>query len=145
MKNLLLVLSLSFVASTAQAEYIDGLVPEACKIVSKKGETVTCAAANAAIVNRAKAVGKNLTAADFKRLAPNGYKPAVDLDAVSLGILPDADTNSIYNFDRFVADELGSVVGVLSVSGYANSEMGVKIQLNVWTNLKGQITKVSVR
>ena len=144
MKTLLLLLSVGFI-TTAHAEYVDGLVPEACKITSRKGETVTCAAKNAAIVNRAKADAKNLTSADWKRLVQNGYQPKVDLDAVSLGILPDADTNHLYGFDRFLRDELGSIVGVLQISGYANSETGDRIQLNLWTNLQGQITRLSVK
>lgn len=144
MKTLLLVLSVvSF--SSAHAEYIDGLAPEACKITSRKSETVTCAAKNAAVVNRAKASGKNLTTADWKRLSQNGYKPVMTLDARDLGLMPDADTNYIYGYDRFLRDELGSIVGVLSIAGYTNSETEEKIQVTIWTNLLGQITRLSVK
>lgn len=144
-KSLIFVLTAVLFSASAQAAYIDGLIEEACKVVTKKNETVTCAARNAKIVNSAKADAKAITTAQYKALVKNGYNPVVTLDARDLGILPDADTSLIYGYNRFLRDEYGTVVGVLDISGYANSETGDKIQLNLWLNLQGQITRASVK
>jgi hypothetical protein len=142
MKTLILISSI-FVAAGAHAEYIDGLIPEACKVATKKYETVTCEAANAKVVNAAKPDSKNLTEAQYKALVLKGFKP-ISTDARDLGLIADADTSLLYSYARLLRDETGNAVGVLDISGYANSETGDRIQVNLRMNLKGKFTRVGV-
>ena len=103
--------------------------------VSKDGYQVFCrGAANAKAILAAKNVRK------VDKI------PVNELDAVfDLEILPDADTNPIYYYSNELLNEDGRVVGYLVVSGYTNSEMGIKVQVNQRLNLKGALVSVSLR
>lgn len=67
-------------------------------------------------------------------------------DAIELGILPDPDSDPIYSYKYELKDkESNTLVGYLSINGWINQEMGVKIQITTRYTVDGQLAAVSVR
>ncbi|HEX4923846.1 MAG TPA: hypothetical protein VFV50_07160 [Bdellovibrionales bacterium] len=64
--------------------------------------------------------------------------------AVDLGLIPDADTDTIYVYPN-VLRSAGSLVGYLIVEGVANNEMGVRFQVTTRYNAQGRLVSVTVR
>lgn len=66
-------------------------------------------------------------------------------DVFTLKVLPDADTGIMYSYNRKLLGSQGETVGYLVISGYQNSEMGVKLQLNTRYDLSGELAGASLR
>ena len=101
-----------------------------------KEDTVTCKAANAETVMTAR-VGKKLTKKELNDLKFDVY------DAVTAGFVVDADSNTAYFFVRWLVDEEGEKVGVITYEGWYNDEMGVSARFDLRYNLKGQLVFAS--
>ncbi len=68
-----------------------------------------------------------------------------DLDVIhDLGIMPDADTNGIYSYVRYLRDSSNKHVGYMLIEGFENYEMGVRLQVTKRLNILGEVIKVSV-
>ena len=59
-------------------------------------------------------------------------------------VLPDADTNVIYSYNRELLNRQNEVVGYLVIDGLVNSEMEVKVQIKHRYNLLGNLVSASV-
>jgi hypothetical protein len=68
------------------------------------------------------------------------------LDPVwDFGVLPDPDTNLIYQFRNTLVDETGTIIGYQIIDGLTNSESQDKLQLNHRYNLKGELVSAKVK
>jgi hypothetical protein len=104
-----------------------------CKgqVVDKDGYSAVCTGAkNANEVVKAK-VGKSVVRLPAKIELKDGI--------FDFGILPDADTNAIYGYNKELINEKGVVIGYLSIDGYVNTEMEARMQLKHRYNLQGEL------
>lgn len=65
--------------------------------------------------------------------------------AVDLGLVPDPDSDTVYFYTRWLVDSQGLKVGVLSIEGWVNREMGRSARFDVRYNLKGDIVKITIK
>lgn len=135
MKKYLLITAMVFSGSVfADMSYSfnvisDKFCPE--KELSKDAETISCKASNAKAVKAAK-VGDELTSKDYKQL---GFSNAY---AVDIGLVPDADSNTAYFYTRWLLNEDGKKVGVITIEGWFNEEMEDSSRFYIRYNLKGE-------
>ena len=135
MKKYLLITAMVFGTSAfADLSYsFDVLSESFCpeKEISKDAETISCKASNAKAVKEAK-IGDELTSKDYKRLGfTNSY-------AVDIGLVPDADSNTAYFYTRWLLNEDGKKVGVITIEGWFNEEMEDSARFYIRYNLKGE-------
>lgn len=138
-------LTLSLIISTSVSAYPGPFAgreyANICKgfVVRNDGYTLICKDANnSASVLKAK-VGKSA-----RRI------PSVVLDGLldpiwDLAVLPDPDTNLIYQFRNTLVDQEGKIVGYQVVDGLANDETNDKLQLNHRYNLKGELVSAAIK
>lgn len=131
---------LSFFSFTSFAYEFDGVPEEVCPElkVDRRSDIAYCKAENAKVVLAAK-TGEKLTAKDERNKGFYFY------DVVELGIMPDADTSSVYFFSYWLVDKNGKKVGYKTINGYTNSEMEVSGRVDVRFNLKGQVVSMELR
>ena len=68
-----------------------------------------------------------------------------DLDAVTLGLMPDDGTDMIYSYKYALYSASGRLIGYAYVHAYANSEMQARIQFLTRYNLQGRLTSIQVK
>jgi hypothetical protein len=139
MKRLTAALFVLALAPSAFAiDYFEGVDPQHCPGARSTGDKLYCRVAGGAIVHRG----------NFGPTYPSGKVPRVlsanALSAIDLGVLPDADTNTIFWYPKPVLDAEGDQVGFAIISGYENSEMGVRLKFLTKYNLKGKLVFAAV-
>lgn len=116
----------------------DGVPEEICpELKEGKYDIAFCKADNSKAVLAAK-TGNKLTDVDSRN--KNFYFH----DVVELGIMPDADTSTVYFFSFWLLDGNGKKVGYKTVNGYTNSEMEVSGRVDVRYNLKGEAVSIEL-
>ncbi len=113
---------------------VEGLSEEACpqrKVVDRES-TIYCKSINAAQVKTAK-VGAKVTTEEYNKL---GFYTGA---AVDLGIVVDADSNTVYFHTRWLLDSKNKKIGIITMEGWVNSEMQSSARFDIRYNLKGQI------
>ncbi len=105
------------------------------KELSADEETIYCKASNAKAVGAAKA-GTELTDSEYKKL---GFHTAA---AVDVGLVPDADSNTAYFYTRWLLNDDGDKVGVLTIEGWYNEEMEDSARFYTRYNLKGETVSI---
>jgi hypothetical protein len=140
MKSILgLVLALFSLSVFAYSPFQD--VPaELCpQLKSERNSDVAfCKADNSKVVLAAK-TGAKLTDAEYKKFKFDF------IDAVTLGIIPDADSNQIFFYKNKLVDGNGKLVGYKSINGWENYEMEARGRVDVRYNLKGQIVSIELK
>lgn len=135
MKPVLLIALFAMFGGVASAGTFEGLDEKICpeaKEYLKNYESVVCKAANSKDVLAAK-VGKALTRKDLKDLGLHLH------DVITLGVVPDADSNSLYFYSRWLLNKDGEKVGVITYEGWNNEEMESSAQFIFRYNLKGEL------
>jgi hypothetical protein len=140
---LVLPLLLSIFSSIGNAypkSRLEGLDSDFCKNmkIDYRKDIATCEAQSAAKVLRAK-VGAHLTAEEIKGL---GFYLS---NAVDLGLVPDADSNTAYFYVRWLLNSKRERVGVTTIEGWYNTEMESAARFDVRYNLLGEAVKVVER
>lgn len=138
MKPIMFSLVLVLTAAAASAnDYLSGLGQEDCPGLKITGGMALCTK----VPGLKEVMETRLTRGDSLDRIPRviQFKGAVDL-----GLIADADTDTIYVFPN-VLRKAGSVVGYLIVEGVANNEMGVRLQVTTRYNARGRLVSVSVR
>jgi hypothetical protein len=99
------------------------------------GYQVVCTEAHNASAVRKARVGANT------KLPKKLSLPGV----IELGLLPDADSSPMYFYVRRLEDSNERLAGYLTVEGWHNDEMGVKLQLTARWNARGQLVSAKVK
>ncbi len=131
-----LVLTSLFLSSFAMATCEYSIPDEHCPGQKEVGDSIVCADVQDAFALLKSAKGKKLA-----RL-PEHVKFH---DAIELNFLPDADSSPIYDFQNELKASNGKIVGYLSINGWVNEEMEVRLQVNTRYNRKGQLAVVHCR
>ena len=138
----LIALSLLFSAFSAFAySPFEDVTDEVCKRmkVDLKNDTAICWGAKDVKTVLGAKVGNNLTAAEGTAL---GF---YTLGPIDIGIVPDADTNGIFSYTRWLVDASGKKVGILDINGWENYEMESRGRVDARYNLKGEIVWMAVK
>ncbi|MFS4457850.1 hypothetical protein [Bdellovibrio sp. HCB2-146] len=139
-KSVFLVTALLLSVSSANAarfSYFEDVNPEFCPsaTIDYKNDAVFCKSSDTATVLNAK-VGSALSEAELKNLNPTLWSVS---DA---NIVPDDSSSTIYWYVRWLVNDQGTKVGILTIEGWANSEMRSRAQFKTRYNLKGQAVVV---
>lgn len=130
-------IAVSFLMSSLSAfawqetHVFEGVTEEYCKdkkIVSSS--VIQCTAANSQTVLAAKK-GRDILSVPFNTFG-----------AIDLGVIADADSNNAYFYSKWLVDDSGKKVGVLTINGYYNTEMEVTGRVDVRYNMKGEIVSL---
>lgn len=141
MKSILAsLLLISAVSVLASSSVLDSVSLKVCrnKKIDYRKEIATCTAKDAKSIIAGK-VGMPL---DNEELAMLDFVP---MGPIELGIIPDADTSVIYSYVRYVTDENGGTVGILSIDGYTNSEMDIKGRVDTRYNFRGEVVSIELK
>ena len=84
-------------------------------------------------------VGNNLTTAEYSAI---GF---YTLGPIEMNIVPDADTNHIFSYTRWLVDASGKKVGILDINGWENYEMDARGRVDARYNLKGEVVWIAVK
>lgn len=119
---------------------LEGLGNDICKNmkIDYRKDVATCEAQSAAAVLRAR-VGAQLTPSEIQRLGFSVF------DAISLGLVPDGDSDTAYFYVRWLLNSKRDRVGVLTIEGWYNAEMEASARFDVRYNLLGEAVKVTER
>lgn len=119
---------------------LESLAPEVCKNmkIDYRKDAATCEAQSSTKVLRAKA-GAQLTLEEIKGLGFYVF------DAISLGLVPDGDSNTAFFYVRWLLNSKFERVGVLTIEGWYNEEMESSARFDVRYNLKGEAVRVTER
>jgi len=136
----LLALVFTSIGNAYPKSRLEGLASDFCKNmkIDYRKDIATCEAQSAAKVLRAK-VGAQLTADEIKGL---GFYLS---NAVDLGLVPDADSNTAFFYVRWLLNSKSEHVGVLTIEGWYNAEMESSARFDVRYNLKGEAVRVTER
>ncbi len=133
----LLFSALSAIAGSSVLESVPDEVCKNIKIDYNK-EIATCTAKDSKRILAAK-VGATLTSEEYAML---DFSP---LGPIELGVIPDADTSSIYSYTKYLNDKNGATVGILTIDGYVNSEIEMKGRVDTRYNLKGEVVSIELK
>jgi len=136
----LLVLTFSSIGFSYPRSRLESLAPEVCKNIKidYRKDVATCEAQSSTKVLTAKA-GAQLTPEEIKGLGFYLF------DAISLGLVPDADSNTAYFYVRWLLNSKRERVGVLTIEGWSNTEMETSARFDVRYNLIGEAVRVTER
>ncbi len=131
---------LSSLSALASSSVLDSVSNKVCrnKKIDYIKEIATCSVKDAKAILAAK-VGMSL---DSEEIAMLDFVP---MGPIELGIIPDADTSVIYSYVRYVTDENGGTVGILTIDGYTNSEMGIKGRVDTRYNFMGEVVSIELK
>lgn len=144
MKSILAVsLLMSSLAAFAwpESSALDDVREDICSAIKidYKTDTAICTGAkNVREVLVAK-VGDKLTPAEYKALGFYTY------GAIDIGVVPDADTNAIFSYTRWLVNAAGKKVGVLSIDGWENYQMESRGRVDSKYNMKGEIVWIAIK
>lgn len=128
------LLSLASLSTFAATSPFDSISEKLCKDpkFDYKNDTVSCTADNAVEVEDAR-IGAKLTKKELSNLKFSLY------DAVTAGFVVDADSNTAYFYTRWLLNDEGKKVGVITMEGWYNSEMESSARFDLRYNLKGEM------
>lgn len=141
MKSVLAVAALMTSFSVfAYSSPLDNVRDGVCKNIKidYAKEIATCSARDAKSIIAGK-VGVSL---NDDELAMLDFAP---MGPIELGIIPDADTNVIYSYVRYLTDKDGRALGILTIDGYANSEMGIMGRVDTRYNFRGEVVSIELK
>jgi hypothetical protein len=99
-------------------------------------DTIFCRSENSQLVKEAR-VGGAISSEDLRKLK------VTLVPAVEAGFVPDADSDTVYFFTRWLVNAQGGKVGIITFEGWVNSEMGQSARFDIRYNLKGQVVSAS--
>ncbi|MEK6579028.1 MAG: hypothetical protein AABZ55_07355, partial [Bdellovibrionota bacterium] len=141
----ILALFASHSATAAENVYFEefqseDICPEVIRI---SGSSIQCRdAKNSEAILAAKLVRKNIVSIQQAgKIFGNQFQI---WSAFDLGVLPDDSTKNIYDYIYLLKNKLRGNIGYLSISGYVNTEMDIKLQITARYNSSGQLVSASV-
>ena len=139
MKNITFgLITMSSITAIAAGPF-SGREYEFCKkqVTSRDGYSIACKGAKD--FDRVMAAKKRVA-----RKIPFRTLDVIDAE-YGFEIMPDADTNHIYNFSNALLDNSAETIGYIDIDGYENSEMEYKMQISARYNTKGELVFATIK
>jgi hypothetical protein len=131
---------ISSLSALASSSVLDSVSEKVCrnKKIDYQNDIATCSAKDAKSI----LAGKVSVSLDDEEVAMLDFIP---MGPIELGIIPDADTSVIYSYIRYLTDQKGAAVGILTIDGYTNSEMGIRGRVDTRYNFRGEVVSIELK